>query len=153
MSERELREHMHDLWDALYVRLRATSPERASQVRSHHRFYHDHQHFIVTAADVTFSPRPLSDSAYVFGVQGASDMLRRLPLKLLQVGSQSSEFLVVVCVTIFLFQEIVLDTKTELTMEGVERWLDTAETAETQGGAAASSSGRYLPTSTMEEVE
>jgi hypothetical protein len=61
--------------------------------------------------------------------------------------------LVVVCVTIFLFQEIVLDTKTELTMEAVERWLDTAETAETQGGAAASSSGRYLPTSTMEEVE
>ena len=60
--------------------------------------------------------------------------------------------LLVVCVTLFIFQEIVLDTKTELTMEAVERWLETAETAETQGGAAATSSGPGSA-STMEEVE
>jgi hypothetical protein len=36
-------------------------------------------------------------------------------------------------------------------MEAVERWLETAETAETQGGAAASSSGPGSA-STMEEV-
>ncbi len=73
--------------------------------------------------------------------------------------------LLVVCVTLFIFQEIVLDTKTELTMEAVERWLETAETAETQGGAAATSSGPGSEggaaatssgpgsASTMEEVE
>jgi hypothetical protein len=35
MSEKELREHMDDLWDALYVRLRVSCPERAAQVRHH----------------------------------------------------------------------------------------------------------------------
>jgi hypothetical protein len=32
MSDQELRGRMHDIWVALYVRLRASCPERASQV-------------------------------------------------------------------------------------------------------------------------
>jgi hypothetical protein len=150
MSERELREHMHDLWDALYVRLRATSPERASQVRAHHHHHRDHQHFSVAAADIT---SPIVRFSLCFWRAGRFRHAAAPSPQVIAGGvAKQCEFLVIF-VTIFIFQEIVLDTKTELTMEAVERWLETAETAETQGGAAASSSGRYLPTSTMEEVE
>jgi hypothetical protein len=34
MNEHELRAHMHDMWDALYMRLRPSCPQRAAQVCS-----------------------------------------------------------------------------------------------------------------------
>ncbi len=34
MTEHELRAHMHEMWDALYMRLRPSYPERAAQVCS-----------------------------------------------------------------------------------------------------------------------
>jgi hypothetical protein len=102
--------------------------------------------------------------------QAATDMLRHLPLKELQVrntGPVASRFrfLCVVlsvffawccpfslrgvvrflCVVLLCFadlaQDIILDTKTELTIEGVQRWLDSTDT---QG-----LKGKYC----MEEVE
>jgi hypothetical protein len=73
MSEKELREHMDDMWDALYVRLRASCPEGAAQVRSH-----------ASHRRRCRLHRARSCSRMILA-QAASDMLRCLPLKELQV--------------------------------------------------------------------
>jgi hypothetical protein len=71
MSEKELREHMDDMWDALYVRLRASCPESAAQVCSH--ALHQRHH------------RCCRRCSCMTCTQAASEMLRCVPLKELQV--------------------------------------------------------------------
>jgi hypothetical protein len=118
MSEKELREHMDDLWDALYVRLRASCPERAAQVR-----HHDSNTAVAsTAAAAAAAACCLHHAVLMLGNC-------RLP-QACCVAFRSKSFrftfyifLDVVCSTCV--QDIILDTKTELNMACVQRWLKT----------------------------
>lgn len=127
MSDAELRAHMHDIWDALYVtpfhhRIFVTiflgmCACAHHAPRKQRRWVASVHHWHFAAVVVSHAPAGCNRNAAVSAAKGASGV----------AASYHSRFMFRVFRFAHALQDIICDTKAELNLEGVRRWLQTSE--------------------------